>query len=117
MSTRVEWTGREDVKRRMGLYAVAVKQTVWNVAEYWSPIMETYAKQNAPWTDRTANPRQSLWCRPMRISDDAVAIILSHGMDYGIWLEICWQGRYAIIWPTLQAHLTRIADMLQSIFK
>lgn len=113
---RVEWTGQEHVKRRMREYGVAVKQTTWRIAEYWAPVLESYAKENRPWTDRTGNARAMLWARPVRLSDDAVAIILSHGVDYGLWLEIRWQGRYAIIWPTLQAHLSQIERMYQGIF-
>jgi hypothetical protein len=31
-------------------------------------------------------------------------ILLSHSVNYGIWLEIRWQGKYAIIIPTLQRY-------------
>ncbi|MBL8162459.1 MAG: hypothetical protein JNJ61_10775 [Anaerolineae bacterium] len=83
---------------------------------YFQPIIETYAKQNAPWTDRTANARQSLHADVEVIAGQAVILYLSHGVSYGIYLEVAFAGRYAIIWPTIEAHLPQVAKMLQEIF-
>lgn len=57
-------------------------------------------KTGAPWTDRTGAARASLTARA-NISATEGVITLSHGVDYGIWLEVANQGRYAIVGPTV----------------
>jgi hypothetical protein len=57
-------------------------------------------KENAPWTDRTSNARQTLWAEVFAMSD-VVVLAFGHGMDYGTFLELANQGRFAIITPAL----------------
>lgn len=61
----------------------------------------TYARLNAPWTDRTGNARNGLMADHDK--EDMVwhRLTVYHTMPYGYWLEIRWSGRYAIIGPTL----------------
>src|SRR5262245_15447723 len=64
--------------------------------------VEQYAKENAPWEDRTGDARQGLKATgEQRLV--YYAITLFHTVDYGIWLEVRWDGKYAIILPTLEA--------------
>lgn len=62
---------------------------------------EAYAKAHAPWQDRTGDARQGLTAigeqRLVRYT-----ITLFHTVDYGIWLEVRWDGKYAIIVPTIE---------------
>jgi len=73
----------------------------------WAGKMEGYAKHNAPWTDRTGNARQGLH-GGVDVRGDQQVLYLSHGVEYGIWLEIAHGGNYAIVRPTADAHLPRI---------
>lgn len=116
MSASIRWQGVDAVLRRMKEYERAVIFAVKEVAKYWSKVFETYAKENAPWTDRAPNARQSLHGWAEELAKDTVRIYLSHGVQYGIYLETRWQGRWGIIWPTIQAHLNEIKKMLQGIF-
>lgn len=126
------WDGTdEQLIRNMDAYADAVLRAVRKVAEYFAPIIEAHAKEHAPWTDRTANARQSLHSFVEELAQDVVALYLSHGMEYGYWLEVKnpeqavnlpgveveMAGRYAIILPTLEEHYEPIMKMLQDIFK
>lgn len=63
---------------------------------------ENYAKKNRPWTDRTGHARQRLvgWVDTMK---DKVLINVGHGVDYGIYLELAHEKRYAILQPTVNA--------------
>lgn len=60
-----------------------------------------YAKQNAPWEDRTGDARRLL---DVDVQEDAdtVVIQLYHQVEYGLWLEVIQSGRFAIIMPTLE---------------
>lgn len=117
MSGRVDWNGTDQqMMQRMAQYGASIKQVLKQIAQFWAARLESYAKQHAPWTDRTANARQSLHTWIEELSRDTVRLYLSHGMDYGIQLETRFAGRYAIIWPTLEAHLPAISRMLQGVF-
>lgn len=113
----IDWGGSdEEMLRAIEQYAHAVLRAVRQVAEYWAAVLEAYAKEHASWTDRTANARQSLHTWIEELSNDTVELYLSHGMKYGLHLERRWSGLYAIIWPTIEAHLGEISAMLQGIF-
>lgn len=110
------WQGSRQMLERIDEYGRRVHQAIRAVADYFAPVIETYAKENAIWTDRTANARQNLHGWVEELSKTVVSIWLSHGVEYGLWLEVAHQGRYQIIWPALQAHLEPIRQMLEGIF-
>lgn len=125
--TLIKWSGDDRMRANMQAYGDRVRFAVEQVAKYWSAVLEKYAKEQATWTDRTANARQSLrgyvsteapsgYPNPRDLARHTVAIYLSHGVHYGIFLETRFQGQYAIIAPTLQAHYGKIAVMLRGIF-
>lgn len=60
-----------------------------------------YAQSNAPWEDRTGDARRLL---DVAVQEDPEAIIIQlyHQVDYGLWLEVIQNGRFAIIMPTLE---------------
>lgn len=70
-------------------------------AETAAKKLEGYAKEHAPWTDRTAHARQRLKGSHERTSK-GYRIVLSHGVDYGLWLEIAHEKRFAILQPTIE---------------
>jgi len=61
----------------------------------------TYARNNAPWEDRTGDARAGL-VADVVADDKEMTLTLKHTVDYGVWLEIRWGGRYAIIIPTVE---------------
>lgn len=113
MSGHVVWTGAETVRANIRAYGVDFEALILRVAEYWQPVLEASAKENAPWTDRTANARQTLHTFVNQLSKDTVELYLAHGMEYGHQLETRREGKYAVIWPTIAMHLPRIAQMLE----
>lgn len=112
----IQWSGIEDMQQRLAEYGQKCHQARRAVAEYFAPVVETYAKQNAPWTDQTGNARQGLHGFVEDLSDTVTALYLAHGVDYGIFLELAHQGRYAIIMPTLESHYQAVSDMLHEVF-
>ncbi len=77
----------------------------------WAGTMESYAKRHAPWTDRTGHARQSLH-GGVDIQGDQQVLYLSHGVEYGIHLELDHGGNYAIVRPTADVHLPRIRQTI-----
>jgi hypothetical protein len=72
------------------------------VVSLFTPRVEGYARTNAPWTDRTGNARNGLNASAFH-EGERHGIILAHGVPYGIWLEVRFEGRYGIINDTIES--------------
>jgi hypothetical protein len=75
-----------------------------NVAEGMSEgreKVELYARSNAPWSDITGMARQGLTASVYQDGGEIV-LELAHTEEYGYWLEVIQDGRFAIIMPTLE---------------
>lgn len=73
-------------------------------------IMRTEAK----WTDRTAHARQRLTGTASKVSK-GFRIALAHGVDYGVWLELAHEKRFAIIQPTILVNANDIMKGLEGL--
>lgn len=73
--------------------------------------MESYAKLHRPWTDRTGQARQRLTGRVDHDTQSEWVLTLSHGVDYGLWLENAHEQKYAIVKPTV---LLKSPDIMNS---
>lgn len=100
----------------MANYEQRATAAALKLLDLFAPMVESYAKANKPWTDRTGNARQTLFS-VTDVAHDVVKLYLSHGMEYGKWLELCNSGRYAIVMPTLQAHYGQIMAALNDLFR
>ena len=92
-------------KSALGLYADSVAKK-----------METHAKTNFTWAPRSGRAHQSLNGTWKWIGDKA-RVELSHGVEYGIWLELCNEKRYAIIKPTIDKISPEAIKGLDKILK
>lgn len=92
-------------KASLGLYADTVAKK-----------METQAKTNYPWTPRSGRAHQSLnssW----EWKGSKIVISLSHGVDYGVYLEFCNEKKYAIIMPTIDKISPQAIKGLEKLLK
>ena len=85
------------------------------VMGFHAPQVEAHAKRNAPWQDISTNARNGLFATP-EINRPTYRVILGHGVPYGIWLEVRYAGRYAIIEPTIQAQGIEVMKTVQQGF-
>ena len=97
----------KEIKTRaaLGLYADTVAKK-----------METHAKSNKPWVDRTGRAKQSLNSSWKWVGDVA-RVELSHGVHYGIYLEFCNERKYSIIRPTIDCISPSAIKGLKNIIK
>ena len=70
------------------------------LAEQGAKKLESEAKNNARWTDRTGSARTRLNGSAGKIAN-GYRLTLAHGVDYGIWLELANEKRYSIIPETI----------------
>jgi hypothetical protein len=87
--------------------AIRTAANVAEAVEQGAMELEMYAKFNAPWADRTGEARNGLTASVYEEGGEIV-LELAHSVDYGIWLELIQDGRFAIIMPTLEALGPRI---------
>ena len=85
-------------------------------AEQGARKFENYAKRNRPWTDRTGHARQRLhgWVETL---PQKVRIYIGHGVDYGVYLELCHERRYSILQPTVNAMSGEVLKGYQNLLR
>ena len=72
-------------------------------------------KANRPWTDRTNMAKAMLDANVSQPDKNTIRITLSHGVEYGIWLELAHGKNYAIIAPTIREESPRIIEDLDNL--
>lgn len=92
-----------------------VRAAIGVFADTAAKKMEADAKQNAQWTDRTSNARNSIQGNFGWKGKHAV-ITLSGNMEYSSYLELAHEKKYAILIPTIQKHSPEILKAYRRVF-
>jgi HK97 gp10 family phage protein len=119
LATSFSW----DVSKFKSVKVMEIKlqRALYGVVKYWDGPVERYMKHNAPWKDRTTNARNGLSAAAQksgtRIANSVFAIILSHSVDYGIYLERGTRKMKArpIIQPTIDIYAPKVIKTLTKI--
>jgi len=93
------------------------KAAVVALAQNWAGNLEQEAKDNAPWQDRTGNARNGLKGEVVLVGRNVVKITLAHSVEYGVFLELANDGKYAILKPTLDAAVPEIYKIYERLWK
>ena len=97
----IRWTS-DTLTPTLAKLSVVIYAETNRIMEQQAQRVQDYMRQNAPWNDRTGNARGGLKCEAEGDAD-GFRLYLMHTVDYGIWLEVRWGGKYAIIEPTVEA--------------
>lgn len=109
------WTTSPDVlARKVGDYGTRLLKACYALAQVFAAKIETWAKANARWVDRTGNARQGLTGRAFATAT-GVAIYLFGTVSYQIYLELAHQGRFGIILKAMQTHYGPLMQALQRL--
>lgn len=114
-SGSITWTPHPNVLRlRVEALSVAFFERLGVLLDTVAARGESLAKTGAPWTDRTGAARSGL-----RGTSDVGAtesqVVLSYNVDYGMWLELANQGRYATVIPTMQVMVGELGNGLRGL--
>lgn len=82
------------------------------LCKLYGTMSAVYAKNNARWEDQTSHARQGLWGSAKQ-SGDMITVFNAHVPHYGIFLELCNQGRFAILEESLNHNLGALKQQLQ----
>lgn len=69
--------------------------------------LDNYAKKNASWKNRSGRARLGLHSYTEK-TPFGYRLIIAHGVDYGIWLELAHEKKYAILNETIQQNTNDI---------
>lgn len=71
------------------------------------------AQMDAPWDDRTGDARAGLDTK-VEMSNGEIVLTLFHTVEYGLWLEVIQNGRFATIMPTLESYAPRAFNLAEA---
>lgn len=92
-----------------------IRRACFGVCKYWDGRVETHMKTRAPWRDRTTNARNGLAATAVKLTKTSFAILLTHAVEYGIFLETKNDGKYAIILPSIRLYAPKVMKTLTNI--
>ena len=111
---RLEWDQRE-LANRLRNMPQRVERALFAIMRFEAPRAERYMKTSAPWNDQTGNARNGLTARGFKDGTN-YGIDLAHAVPYGIWLEVRWSGRLAVIQPTIQHQGPEVMQTVAGLF-
>jgi len=77
--------------------------------------LEAKAKTNAKWTNRTSMARRSLNGTVQHPNEHTIRMQVSHGVEYGVFLELAHEKNFAILWPTVSALMNEMLSGMQGL--
>lgn len=112
--TGIRWEDNELVQR-LRTAPQRADRALTAIMAYHAPRATAAMRTGARWTDRTGNARSGLFSQPFS-DKPRYGIILAHRVPYGIWLEVRFSGRYAIIGPTIQSEGPEVMQSCSLLF-
>lgn len=112
------WQGLADVATNVFDFAVETEEALAEAMEGLKDEMVAYAQENAIWIDHPGeheDARKNIQGVVVKEGDGTYSIYLGHGKNvyYGIWLEVRWGGKYAIILPTIYKFAPTIGERVK----
>lgn len=106
---------KSTLKKNLDKMPVKLGAVVLMYASTKASELQAKMKLNRPWTDRTGMAKALLNAKASQLNKNTIRIILAHGVDYGIWLELANGKNYAIIAPTIRDEGPRIVEDLNNL--
>lgn len=114
------WQGLEQVDANIVAFNAELHQNIRENVEKLKDEMVQWAKDNAPWEDHPGeneDARDNLQGAVVWHDNERFTIFLGHGANvyYGIWLEVRWGGKFAIIVPTIHHFAPLIGERIATL--
>lgn len=114
MSFKLEYN-KSSLKNNLDKMSVKLGAVLLMYASTKASEIQSKMKINRRWTDRTGMAKALLNAKVSQPDSQTIRITLSHGVDYGIWLELANEKNYAIIEPTIREEGPRIIEDLDNL--
>lgn len=129
---RIVWLN-DPITRNLATLPARLDAGLAAIMSHQSNAVQNYARANAGWTDQTGNARGGLMAvayksggraggrnaagQFTKASKGGHGIVLYHSVEYGLWLEVRWSGRYAIIMPTIEEKGPDVMRMVNKLLE
>ena len=107
-----EVVGAQSVAKRLRLVGTGMVKAALAAADEIAHLLEAYAKSNHLWKPQTGNTDNSTRGFVAAVTEDTITIVLSAGMSYDVFLELARSGKWAWLWPAVEANRERIREIL-----
>lgn len=114
MAFKLDYNGSE-LKKNLDKVSVKLGAVLLMYAATKASELQAKMKINRPWTDRTNMAKALLNAKVSQPDSNTIRITLTHGVEYGIWLELAHGKNYAIIAPTINQEGPRIVEDLDDL--
>lgn len=104
-----------ELKEKVNDLPEKVERAIFAAIEFQRAPAESHLRSSAKWTDRTSNARNKLHAVTEH-SGGSHQLIMAHGVPYGIWLEVRWSGRFAVIEPAVLPMGEQVMRNLENAF-
>jgi len=88
---------------------------VLSIAERGATEAENAAKRRGPWRDRTTQARAGLTGTAGKLPGGGARIVLSHTKKHGVYLELAFGRRYAVIESALAEAARGVEQNLRNL--
>lgn len=108
--------GQAEVERNLEKwYRDGIMRRCAEVMEEIAVILEDYAKTHHGWKPRTGATDVSTRGFISEVTPMMITAVLTAGMEYDVFLELARSGKWAWLWPAVEANLGLIKSKLESI--
>lgn len=105
--------GVQQLRNNLGQWLSRVDSAALAAAKDGGKEMESWMKTNARWQDITGQARQGLGVHVQHTAGSGIEITAFNSAPHGVFLELRWGGRYAIIRPAVDYFARRIISQVQ----
>ena len=109
----IDETGAGEVQRNMDRINRRLHEQALVAAREISLVLEGYAKTHHRWMRDTGMTDASTRGTVERVSEDIIRVILSAGMEYNVTLELARSGKWAWLWPAVEANRDQIRNIIR----
>lgn len=102
---------KDTITPKLAVFDERIEEAVTLIFDHFALVAENEMKMGARWHDDTGNARAGLVADASR-EGSQFSLNLASMASYGIWLEIRWSGKYAIVGPVQQSIADRLARMI-----
>lgn len=102
---------KDEITPHLAVLNEQMIKAIERIFQYFESVAENSMKSGARWTDRTGVARSGLVADSDHQGTE-FNLYLASMASYGIWLEVRWSGRYAIVGPVMNQIAPRLAEMI-----
>lgn len=103
-----------DLEKKLNSYSRKADAAIKMFADTTSQTLASDCREQAKWTDRTGLARKSIR-GDVKDLPNGYRIEVAYGVDYGLWLELANEQKYAIIEPTIRLTSPYIINDLEGL--